>query len=320
MSAPKTTVIIPTYNRRSRLESAIESCLANSDDVDVQIIVVDDGSTDGTREWLSALQDHRIRTILQPNQGAPAARNAGLESAEGRYIKFLDDDDELAPRSLQTEIERLEGTDASLTYGAVQIRTPSGTSYTRISSDEYDLVGELMRDGVAAHPHAFLYHRSVLDGVWWDETLTYYQDTDFIFRVASRGVSATRLEDTVALHNRHEGDRITTRVKRSRPVIEQQKRRIETILRSLETLREHGALHSHHRQAAAEGIWRWAYMAAPYDFSFFRDAIEKADTIYPGFRPDRGQPVLEWLDRHIGPQKTEALINPLRRAKRYLYA
>lgn len=320
MSAPVVSVIIPSYNRRARLECAIESCLASSKGGDVQIVVVDDGSTDGTREWLSNLQNPRIQTISQPNLGAPAARNTGLEAAEGTYIKFLDDDDELAPGALQKEVKTLEDTGNVLTYGAVRIQKSSGDGYTRIPGNDYDLVGELMRDGVAAHPHAFLYHCSILDSIRWDETLNYYQDTDFIFRVASQGISAARIEETVALHNQHEGDRITTRIKQSRPVIEQQERRIETILRSLEALRAHQALQPQHRRAAAEGIWRWAYMAAPYDFSLFRNAVEQAKTICPEFYPDRAQPILNWLDRRIGPQNTESLIIPLRRAKRYLYA
>lgn len=320
MSAPVVSVIIPSHNRRARLECAIESCLAKSSVEDVEVIVVDDGSTDGTREWLSNLQDRRIQTIFQPNRGAPAARNIGLRAAEGTYIKFLDDDDELARGALQKEVKTLEDTGDVLTYGAVRIQKSHKDGYTRIPGNDYDLVGELMRDGVAAHPHAFLYHCSVLDSIRWDETLNYYQDTDFIFRVASQGISSTRLEEVVALHNQHDGNRITTRVKQSRPVIEQQERRIKTILQSLETLRDHEALQPQHRRAAAEGIWRWAYMAAPYDFSFFRDAVEQAKTICPEFYPDRDQRILNWLDRRIGPQNTEALTITLRRAKRYLYA
>jgi glycosyltransferase involved in cell wall biosynthesis len=283
------------------------------------VIVVDDGSTDGTREWLKALNSEAVRAVFQENKGAPSARNKGLAHAEGQYIKFLDDDDRLAPDALPREIQALEESAALVSYGAVRIERKQKASYTRIPDEDGDLVMGLMRDRVAAHPHAFLYDREALEGVWWDEDLQYYQDTDFAFRVASHGIPTVRLPETVALHYVHDGDRISDR-KQDAPVVEQQRRRVETILRSLRTLEENDALRPGHRVAAAEGIWRWAYMAAPYDFSFFRESVEKAETICPSFRPEREQPVLEWLDRHIGPQQTEALINPLRRAKRYLYA
>jgi glycosyltransferase involved in cell wall biosynthesis len=303
----------------ARLRATLTHCFAENDRVDFEVIVVNDGSTDGTRNYLEQVDDTRIRSIHQNAQGAQAARNKGMDAANGQYVKFLDDDDRLAPGTLRREFEALRDTSAQVSYGTVRIEWKNGEVQVVEPDEQGDLVMGLMRDRVAAHPHAFLYHRKALRGIQWDESLQYYQDTDFAFRVASHGIPTVRLPETVALHYVHDGDRISDR-KQDAPVVEQQRRRVETILRSLRTLEENDALRPGHRVAAAEGIWRWAYMAAPYDFSFFRKSVEKAETIYPGFRPDRGQPILEWLDRHIGPQQTEALINPLRRAKRYLYA
>ena len=85
------SVIIPTYNRKAMCLSAVESVLAQLK-VNVEIIVVDDGSSDGTKEYLTHVFD-KITYIFQSNQGVSIARNNGLNVAKGAYIAFLDSDD-----------------------------------------------------------------------------------------------------------------------------------------------------------------------------------------------------------------------------------
>jgi len=318
MAEPDVSIVIPTHNRVRRLESTLNLCLGEGDGFNIEVIVVNDGSSDGTREYLDQVDDRRVRTIHQSAQGAQVARNKGMTAAKGEYIKFLDDDDRLAPEALGHELNMLRQSSACVSYGAVQIELMDGSTYVRIPSEEGDLVTGLMRNQVAAHPHAFLYHRDALKGIRWNENLSYYQDTDFIFRVSSRGVSSVRIPETVALHYQHDDGRISDR-KQDAPVVEQQRRRVETVLRSLRTLEEHDALRPMHRTAAAEGIWRWAYMAAPYDFAFFQEAAEKANDIDPEFTPPRDRALLSWFDRLVGPVATEALINPLRRSKQFFY-
>ena len=92
-------VVIPTYNRSEHVRCAIESALAQQRRCD-EIIVVDDGSTDGTPEALAAFGT-RIRAMRQQNQGAAAARNTGIRAAQSDWITFLDSDDELEPTRLQ---------------------------------------------------------------------------------------------------------------------------------------------------------------------------------------------------------------------------
>ena len=85
------SIIIPTYNRLWSLPEAIDSC--RSSNGMTEIIVVDDGSTDGTWEWLQTQSD--IIKIKQNNQGKCWAANKGFETATGKYIKFLDSDDKI---------------------------------------------------------------------------------------------------------------------------------------------------------------------------------------------------------------------------------
>ncbi|HBR15685.1 MAG TPA: hypothetical protein DD723_09160 [Candidatus Omnitrophica bacterium] len=106
---PKVSVIIPTYNRSDFIGRAIESVLKQTFQ-DYEIIIVDDGSTDETREivlWLSKVND-KIKYFYQPNKGVSAARNRGLEEAKGEFIAFLDSDDSWAPEKLALQVKILE--------------------------------------------------------------------------------------------------------------------------------------------------------------------------------------------------------------------
>ncbi len=94
------SVIIPTYNREQFLRKAVDSVLAQTFR-DLELIIVDDGSTDGTRRLLSSYGDIRISCLYQPNSGVSKARNKGLEKSGGRFIAFLDSDDHWAPEKLQ---------------------------------------------------------------------------------------------------------------------------------------------------------------------------------------------------------------------------
>lgn len=104
--SPLVSVVIPTYNRLKVLLRAIDTAL-NQTYRNLEVIVVDDGSTDDTQTAVKAYGD-RIRYIHQKNQGASAARNLGITAANGKYIAFLDSDDEWLPHKLEKQIALLE--------------------------------------------------------------------------------------------------------------------------------------------------------------------------------------------------------------------
>src|SRR5262249_29416755 len=85
---PNFSIIIPTHNRLDFLKQALNSIWGQTAD-DYEIIIVNDGSTDGTEEWLDA-QRKRVRTFTQANRGPGAARNVGAQEARGEYVAFLD--------------------------------------------------------------------------------------------------------------------------------------------------------------------------------------------------------------------------------------
>jgi glycosyltransferase involved in cell wall biosynthesis len=105
---PIVSVILPTFNRRDTILRAIESVRAQTLR-DWELLVVDDGSTDATDQWVrSRLHDERVQLIRQENQGVSAARNTGLKASRGRYLAFLDSDDEFFPYHLALAVAFLE--------------------------------------------------------------------------------------------------------------------------------------------------------------------------------------------------------------------
>jgi len=117
---PRVSIIIPTYNRASLLREALESVFAQTYQ-DFEVIVVDDGSTDGTGEILKDLLD-KVRYIRQENLGCGAARNRGMEEAKGEYIAFLDSDDLWMDFKLELQVAILDKmSDVGFLYSDFQV-------------------------------------------------------------------------------------------------------------------------------------------------------------------------------------------------------
>lgn len=103
----KVSVIIPAYNAENFLAGTIESALAQETDFPFEVVVLDDGSSDGTRDVMDSYGD-RIRSIKQSNQGVSAARNNAIRAARGEYIALLDSDDYWKPGKLQAQVDLFE--------------------------------------------------------------------------------------------------------------------------------------------------------------------------------------------------------------------
>ena len=100
------SIVIPTYNRGSKLRKTLESVLAQTHS-DWEALVIDDGSTDDTPSLFTGEQDSRIRYIRRPNGGVAAARNTGLQASKGDFIAFLDSDDLWRPWKLELQVQAL---------------------------------------------------------------------------------------------------------------------------------------------------------------------------------------------------------------------
>lgn len=120
-NSPTVSVVIPTHNRRDLIQETIQSVLDQTFE-DFEILVVDNGSTDDTRQVVCGICDSRIHYIYQGNTGRPAGpRNTGIRNARGKYIAFLDSDDLWLPHKLALQVEVLDRQqDIGLVFGQLQ--------------------------------------------------------------------------------------------------------------------------------------------------------------------------------------------------------
>lgn len=131
MSNPKVSVILPTYNAAAHLGKAIDSILGQTFP-DFELIIINDGSTDGTSEVLAKYHDPRITVIAQENLGLPKALNRGLTIARGAYIARQDADDISLPSRLEKQVKFLDQNERHGLVGTwSQITTPDGPSNRR---------------------------------------------------------------------------------------------------------------------------------------------------------------------------------------------
>ncbi len=183
----RVSVIIPTYNRGWIIKDAINSVLAQSYK-DVELIVVDDGSTDHTPEILNLYQKD-IRVIRQHNQGVSAARNRGIEAASGRFIAFLDSDDLWLPHKLSRQVEFFSSTPDALICQTEEIWFRNNVRVNPKKRHK-KLSGMIFEPSLAlclVSPSAVMIKRNLFDEVGiFDETLPACEDYDLWLRISCR--------------------------------------------------------------------------------------------------------------------------------------
>lgn len=175
----RTSVIVPCYNAEATAEHAIRSILRQTDP-DLEIIAVDDGSTDETAAVLASMSDPRLRVIQHgSNRGISAARNSGLAAAQGAYLAFLDSDDAWEPDFLRRAHEA-RGDAQAIVCGRV-VELPDGTSRTAHSTLVGTFTGEqaalgMMTGSVTPFPWDKVILRSAFDGVTYPVDIHRFED------------------------------------------------------------------------------------------------------------------------------------------------
>ena len=193
------SVIIPTFNRARLVNQAIQSVLRQSGDASMEIIVVDDGSSDDTQAVVAAFDD-RCRYVHQANQGPAAARNTGITMAGGDIISLLDSDDVWLPNKVATELhlfeqypqaDMLAGDAAFYLEGKLvcpSIFTRRGIHFANSQPRWFDWSIKIMTLGPVCNTSAMTFKRSALErlgDVLFDTNLRLDEDWDLEFRLFS---------------------------------------------------------------------------------------------------------------------------------------
>jgi len=188
-SAPLVSVLIPCYNAERWIAETLDSVLAQSYRP-LEIVVVDDGSTDGTAAVLGRYAARGVSIIRQENRGQTAALNRGLSAAKGELVQYLDADDLLAPDKIALQVERLgERRDAiAMAEWARFHERPDDARFVADASwQDLDpvswLVASWSAGGGMLFPGMWLVPRPVVDAIGpWNETLTLNNDAEYFTR------------------------------------------------------------------------------------------------------------------------------------------
>jgi glycosyltransferase involved in cell wall biosynthesis len=206
---PLVSVVIPTYNRAHLIGDAIESVIRQTYR-NIEVIIVDDGSTDGTDAIVRAFQDARVRYIRMPaNRGACAARNLGWRQAAGRFIVFHDSDDALDARRLELQVKRLVQEEADMCSGSILVLPDKRVQY-RCPSRSSDVMLDFLTGRVHGGTQCWMIRRDLIDSIGgYDEHLVCCQDLDLTFRLLVGKPRVAFEPEAFTLFNKHGGDRIT---------------------------------------------------------------------------------------------------------------
>ena len=196
---PQTSVIIPVFNGEFFLLEAINSVLAQLE-VNDELLVVNDSSTDGTLALLLELSDRRLR-VLSSNGGGPSvARNKGISAARGEFIAFLDHDD-LWPTGRHASLRAALLADDSINASAGRIAILGDS--VGAASKYQNLHG---RYG-ASLPFTCLYRRSLIQKTgYFDETMRFGEDVDYYIRLTESGMKITYCDLDSLIYRRHAGN------------------------------------------------------------------------------------------------------------------
>jgi len=310
------TVIIPTKDRLWSLPKAVESCRSRS--IGTEIIVVDDGSTDGTADWLTTQQD---LVVLQGHGwGKPAAVNQAQRQARGKYVRFLDSDDWLNQGQNEAQYQAAVRTDADVVLSGVDVYADDVFERRVDYSQTDDFIAQQLGEEDASHYSSFLFRGELVADI---PHRTHFPASDFASRddrcfmleVALRKPKTAVTETPALCHRHHTRGRLQaqTGLKSAGTHIQQ----LYVYRQILRLLEENGELTVRRRRAATGVLWPLAHWLAYADLEEATNLVTWIRTLDPEFSPPNGG-ALGILYRQLGFKFTERLLALRRRALRVL--
>jgi glycosyltransferase involved in cell wall biosynthesis len=195
------SVLVPSFNSGPFIARCVCSAL-DQPGASVEVIVQDGGSTDGTVDALAALDDPRVQTVVEPDDGQSDALNRALRRATGEFVIWLNADDLLAEGALGALLGAARSNELALVHGGYQTIDADGAVIKDYTSAPLELT-RLIRHGTYIFSGALLIRRSLLiDAGGFDDRLHYCMDYDLLFRVAKTDRARGEISDVVAQFRR----------------------------------------------------------------------------------------------------------------------
>lgn len=307
----KVSIVIPCFNAERWITETIESALSQ-ELPDVEIVVIDDGSTDGSVDLIKRISP-AINLICTENQGPSRARNLGTSVCNGELIQYLDADDILAPGKIKAQLRALAASNADVAYGDWQRLVPSaGGGYSpgeivsrRLDDPEIDLFTDFW-----CPPAAYLFTRTIVEKTGgWSESLPIIQDARFALDCALHGGGFVYCPGVMASYRMHGSGSVSTGdlVAFGRDVLSNAKE-VEG------WWSENGGIDQRRKAALLRVYAHVARGSYESDRETFWDAYSRLERISPGYVPE-GPAKIALASRLVGYPRAEGMALVYRKLK-----
>jgi len=304
------SVIIPTYNRLWCLPKAIESCRSNK--CSVEIIVIDDGSTEGTWEWLGKQKD--IVALRQQHWGKCWAVNNAFDACKGKYVRFLDSDDRLAENANDEQFQIAEDSLSDIVVSGYRLTDESGQILRQqpwVTCD--DFIAQQLGECDSSHYSAYLFRKSFIEDIPHRPDFAYRDDRLFVLEAALKLPKVAVHNGFALLHTQHDNLRLQRNYGMQQTI--QNYQHLNIYKNILSRLDQQGELTTRRIKASTNVLWHLCQWIARENINEAGNLFEWILELDPDFKiTDTG--ILGFLYKNIGVNTT----NKLLKIKRSLYA
>lgn len=270
------SIIIPTFNRLWSLPETINSCKSNL--CKIEIIVIDDGSTDGSYIWLQ--QQENVKLIRQENWGKCWAINKGFEVATGKYVRFLDSDDLLDENAIDEQFALAEKENANVVVSGYKIISEQG-NVLKIQNWVFcdDFISQQLGECDSSHYSSYLFEKKFITDIPHRADFAFRDDRLFVLEVALKNPKVSIHKGYALLHRTHANQRLqfTTLQKIQNYQHLQIYRKIFTILAL------NGELSERRINAGIKILWSISHWIAKYDINEGFEIVKWIFNLNPNF-------------------------------------
>lgn len=296
------SIIIPTYNRLWSLPKTIDSCY--DPDINIEVIVIDDGSTDGTWDWL--IQQENIIAIRQDNLGKDWAVNKGFKLASGKYVRFLDSDDWILPGSSTKLFKEAEKSGSDIICAGYEIYDENEKLIKEMPWTVCDdFLAQQLGECDSSHYSAYLFKKEFINNIPHRQEFGALDDRQFIIEVAMKFPKISYIPSLTLAHRVHNNVRLqnTSGIQKASNHLAC----YNIYSKALALLEIRGLLNQRRKNAVCNNLWHLAHWVAYTDITDGYKIHQWVYALNPEFKPT-GNKVIATLYKNLGFVYAEKLL------------